>query len=417
MNTNLKLSGFRNLIALVLLLPSLLAQTPLLRDKPTPLRDLTGGEEHVYQLTLAAEEFVNLTVAYQRLLVSITLNDPNSKPMAEWSAGTDTVNQPEFAIIAPAAGQYQLILRAHSAATDVGPYQITVNAWRAATERDRQYAKARGLVLEGIALSNRAAAEARQQALGKYREALLLWRASGELRQELALFRLMSHTHYLMDEHHRALELAQEMLSKARTAGWRDLELKALTDIGEAQYSLNDYQAAQRTLELALTLSRTIPDRASELWALTTLSQASNFLGQIQAAFTYAQAALKIAREIADRNLEANNLNTLAVLSNATGEPDQAVAYYQQSLALLRQLGDWDAEAWVKLNLANVQLRRGELQQALDLNRQSQIHAHTTGRQATEGRAFGQLADIPFSWGITFLRRPISNSRSRSTAR
>ncbi len=362
-------------------------------DKPVT-KKLIGGEQQVYQLTLAAEDYVNLTVAYQGIIVAVTLNDPTGKPLAAWSGGNDTVNTAEIAIIAPATGDYELILRGRGATTDTGSYQLEVKSLHPATVQDRQYATAQGLNLEGRALSDLNTAESRRQALGKFQQSLSLWRSMGELRQELTLLSLIANIHRLLDEHRRALELVQEMLTKSRAAGFRDMELKALTYVGALQNYTNDYPAARQTLELALPLSRELKDRSSEILTLNLLGSAFTSMGQVYIAIDYYQQSLKIAREIGDRYTEATILNSLASRSTAIGEPDQAMAYYQKTLALCRQLGDRDAEAWVRLNLGTAQLRRGELQQAFDNVRQSQTHLHTAGRPAAEARALELLGQL-----------------------
>ncbi len=357
-------------------------------------RDLKGSEQHLYQITLPAETYLNLTIKYQGQITSISLNDPQGQPLLERGGGTETLGEAEVAVIAPTMGNYQLIVRGRGTAKDTGTYTLEVKVLHAATEQDRQYTRAHRLTEEGNSLNILRTAEARRQALAKFREALSLWRASGELRQEFEALRLIADTHYVLGEFRPAMEAAQEMLTKARTARLKDLELKSLKYVGLLQNSLNDYQASRKTLEQALVLSRELHERLEERAILSGLGIAVAALGQRHLAIGYYQEALKIAREIGDRSGEATMLRNLAVRYEGIGEPDQAVAYFQQALALRRELGLRDAEATTLLDLSRMQMRLGEFQQSLELAGQSRTLLRAAGRKDDEAFTLEHLGQV-----------------------
>ena len=191
---------------------------PHATDKPVTQK-ISGSEQKVYQIVLAAEEYLHLNVVYQGLIVAVTINDLNGKPLSESGGGVDTVATAEIAIIAPAAGIYQLTIQGRGAAADKGSYKLEVKALRPATDQDRLYATAQRTTLEGNRLYNLRTVESRRQALGKFQEALQLWRVSQELRKEIEVLDRIGVIHLLLGETRRAQELAQEMLSKSRQAG------------------------------------------------------------------------------------------------------------------------------------------------------------------------------------------------------
>jgi len=351
-------------------------------------RELKGGEEHRYPLSLAAGEFVNVEVVAQGITPQVLLLDAQGQSLAFGRFERDVSSAPELAFLTSATAAYQLVLRTAGPATKAGKYTLTVNALRAATEQDRHYAAAHQLSQAGVELIYKRTAEGRRQGLVKIQEALPHWQASGVLTAELEARRIISDTRFVLGEFRPALAMAKELLAKAQSAGLRRWELTGLKYVGALHNSLNDYASAQQTLEQALVLSRALRERLEERAILNSLGIAVAQLGLPHTAIRYYQESLVIAREIRDRAGEATLLRNLAVRYQDIGEPEQALSLLQQSLTLRRELGLRDTEATAMLELSRLQLRLGEMQAAVELASQAQEKLRAAGRQDDEASAF-----------------------------
>lgn len=376
-------------------LTPLVAQIPLPRipDKPITQK-LTDGEQQAYQLSLTAGEYLSLAVKYEGIRLSATLQDMQGAPLATWAGGVDTIGNFEAAIIAPATGNYQLVLRGSGTATTAGSYTVTVKALRAATAADHRAAAASRLMLEGQALYDQRTGESRRKALAKYEEVLPLWRANQDAAKEIDTLETIALLHRLLGEPRRGMGVAQEMLPLARQHQLRAKELTALRMIGSLHLFLDEYQDAQTILEQALTLSRTLQDRQMEQSTLNALGVAVASLGQGQTAIGYYQQALQLAQATRDRGSEAGILSNLGTRWSELGEPERALTAYQQSLALYRQLANRDGEARALRRLSTMQLLRGEIQQSLDYARQSLTLAQTASNRPNEAMALQQLGHL-----------------------
>jgi tetratricopeptide (TPR) repeat protein len=234
-------------------------------------RELQGGEEHRYPLRLASGDYVNVAVVSQGLAPQLLLLDAQGQSLAFGRFVRDVSSAPELAFLAPAAGEYQLVLRVAGPASKAGKYTLTVNALGVATEQDRHYATAHQLSQAGVELIYKRTAEGRRQGLAMMLEALSNWRASGALPAELEAMRTIADTHFVLGEFHPALAMARELLAKAQSAGLRRWELTGLKYVGALHNSLNDYASAQQTLEQALPLSRELRERLEERAILNSL--------------------------------------------------------------------------------------------------------------------------------------------------
>ncbi|MFN0120148.1 MAG: CHAT domain-containing tetratricopeptide repeat protein [Blastocatellia bacterium] len=355
-------------------------------------RALNGGDQHLYQITLAADDYLNLALSHRGIVVTARLIDTDGQPLVAWPGGTETTEATELAIIAPRAGSYRLVLQGTGAGA--GAYTVEVKTRRPATAEDRQRATARRLTLDGAALVSQRTAASRREALVKFGEAVTLWRAIGDARPEFDTLRLLADLHFALAEYRQAMDRSGEMQALARRAGGPDLELIALKNIGVLHNSLSEYPAARRTLEQVLARSRETRDRLTERVALNSLGVAAAAMGERRLAIEYYQQALLIAREIQDRAGEATMLRNLGIRYEGIGEPILAMDHYQQALALRRQLGARDPIATTMLDLARMFRRQGDLQQALDLAGQALVILRDSGRQESIGLALEHLSVI-----------------------
>ncbi|WP_199320190.1 tetratricopeptide repeat protein, partial [Leptolyngbya sp. FACHB-261] len=179
------------------------------------------------------------------------------------------------------------------------------------TTQDGRRAAAQRAFAEGQRLRQQGTAEALRQAIVKYEEALLLWRAVGD----------------------------------------RSGEAATLNSIGLVYDSLGDKQQALSYYNQALPLRRAVGDRSGEATTLNNIGLVYDSLGDKQQALSYYNQALPLRRAVGDRSGEATTLNNIGLVYNSLGDKQQALSYYNQALPLRRAVGDRSGEATTLNNI------------------------------------------------------------------
>ena len=138
-------------------------------------RELTGGQSHSYQMTLAAGQYVRLAVDQRGIDVVARLFGLDGKQIAEFDneirlQGVETVSW-----VAEVAGSYRLDLLARYKNSAAGQYEIRVDELRVATDDDRTLHEALKLNTEFFILGR----------AGKYDEAQPLGERILKIRERI----------------------------------------------------------------------------------------------------------------------------------------------------------------------------------------------------------------------------------------
>jgi CHAT domain-containing protein/tetratricopeptide (TPR) repeat protein len=394
---------------------------------PPVERALQTGEPHLYQATLAAGEYLNLVIAYQGLSLAVTLNGPDGQPVAVAGGTPETMDSAEIAVIAPAAGTYQLRLSGRGTETATGKYQLAVKAWRAATERDQQAVVAQRLYLEAEQLYYQQTSESRRQALAKFEAALPSWRAAANPAGEAKTLRSVGLVLGKLGESAKALAPLEQARTLARAGGDREAEAEALLGLGRELFKLGKVQPAREHYSQLIEVSRAAAYRNGELHGLIGFGQASAPLGRAAALESY-QQAMALARELGDRQSILIILNELANLHQINGEPDQAIAAYQQALALINQGSEIGNAATLLFNLGATHFSLNQFQPALDYEQRALALYRQAGNRSGESLALMGIGNLNLRLGEVsaasqFLQQSleislqIGNQRNEAIAR
>jgi CHAT domain-containing protein len=335
-------------------------------------REIGGEETHEHRIELPAASYARVTVEQAAIDVALELRGPDGAVLARVdSPGGHRV--PELlSWIAPAAGAYRLLVRAHDPQTPRGSYAVTLEEVRPAVPGD-----------EARVATERAAADARQRSFSER-----------------------------VEDKRKALEDLQRVLAAWQTAGDRTEEARTLNDLADLQLRLGDPPAARALLAEVLQIGGDLdgggPRGRERARALNQLGmvEGNREGGKIRALELY-NRALALCREIGDRACEAEALYSLGVLRADEGDSAAALDSYEQAralqeaggmpaeqaftlaaiglikrdrgdaagalacfsrgLELARLSGDRSAEAYLLYSTGSFQLRRGELQRSVEL--------------------------------------------------
>ena len=211
--------------------------------------------------------------------------------------------------------------------------------------------------------------------VGHLRAAEAAAEALGDDIQRAVVAGHLAHTHWLMGQHERTIELSRHELELIRGASELGLEALAHFQMGEARYSRGEYEQAAELLDRALELRAKDPHPPRHLVAPLEVtarrwrSQALVELGRFEVAARLAREAMEIARARNHPYALANAMNAWGFLCRRQGNFAAAIPVLEEGLHLSRTLGFQDFVMTLGALLAEVLAetgRTGEAQALLD---------------------------------------------------
>lgn len=401
-------------------------------------REMRGGEEHAYQLTLSAGQYARIELEQKGIDVVLALFGADNKQIVKvdnnlsGSSGLEVVS-----LVAEVSGIYVFTVSSLEEGASPGRYELRIDELRTATEQDRTRVAAERSYLIAAQLQGERTRESRGKAIQQYSEALRLMRAAGDRRGEAMTLTNMGQLHNQLDEPQKALDHLGQAVTVWRAIGNRHLEamtlslngrvyfamgetLKALDsfnlalpvmravgdqsgaavtymEIGTVYRLLGELQQALDNYLQALPLMRIVGDRRNEAIVLNNLGTVYNLIGDTPKAFHYYEQALPLTQATNFPSLRAVTLNNMSSAYNLLNEPTKALKHLDQALALTKEIGDRRTEAAVLTHTGTAYSLSGEKSKAIDyLERALQLRVAVTDRQgeATTLNHFGRAFDL-----------------------
>ena len=331
------------------------------------VRDMRGGEQHGYQLSLNAGQYVRVVLEQKGIDVVLTLLGADGKPLVEVDNNlSGTRGMEVVSLVADVSGSYVLNVRSLEKGASAGRYEIRIEDLRTATEADRKRVTAERSYFAAAQLQAQRTGESRRKALEQYGEALRLMREAGDQRGEAMTLTNMATIYNVLSEQQTALDHLKQALVVWHAIGDRHLE--ALTHLINARvfYTVGEPQKSLESCSLALPVMREFGDQSGEAGTLTQIGSDYRSLGESQKALDYFAEALPLWRSVGDRRNGATVLNNMGTVYNLLGAPQKALYYFEQVLPLVRAIGDRRVEAATLINMGNVYTLLGRPEKALE---------------------------------------------------
>jgi len=112
-------------------------EIPILHVDAPIERDLQGGDEHAYRLSLGGGQYAALVVEQRGIDVVVRVSGQDGKLLAEFDTERRKEGNERFGLTSEPATEYRLIVRAKYPKDPTGKYQVRVEEIRPATEQDR----------------------------------------------------------------------------------------------------------------------------------------------------------------------------------------------------------------------------------------------------------------------------------------
>ncbi|HEX7317468.1 MAG TPA: CHAT domain-containing protein [Pyrinomonadaceae bacterium] len=331
-------------------------------------RELNGGQAHVYEFSLAADQYLRVVVEQRGIDVVVRLFAPGGETLIEIDNPNGTHGLEPLSFVANATGSYRLEVLALKDAAP-GRYEVRVEELRAVSTDDKRriagefQAAADKLLEEQTADSALASAPL-------YEQALLLWHSVGDAVKQVDVLNTLGNVYRNNFTEGQQVDVKsityyERALPLARAAGYQLGAARALYNIALHQTALGEYRRALDYANESLALVRALGNRKREATVLGWVGTIHYALGEPQQALDYFLQSLELARAERDFGEQARALTEVLLFYVYLGDGEKAFAYAEELLALYDQQRA-EPSADVLVNVGITYSRFGEWSKALD---------------------------------------------------
>ena len=364
-------------------------------------REMRGGEEHKYQVSVSAGQYARIALEQKGIDVVLVLSGVDGKPLVEVDNNlSGTRGMEVVSLLAEVNGTYVLNVRSLEKGASAGRYELRLEDLRTATEADRTRVAAERSYFAAAQLQNQRTGESRRKAIEQYGEALRLMRKAGDRRGEAMALTNMGTIYNLLSDQQKALNHLDVARSVWHTIGDRHLEAITLLISARVYYALGEPHKVLEFCTQALPVMREVGDRSGEAGTFTLIGVVYRLLGEPQIALDHFAQALPLYRAAGDRRNEAAVLNNMGTVYNLLGDPQKAFHYFQQVLPIVRAIGDRRVEAVTLTNMGHIYTFLDQPKDALPLLDQALTLTRELGDRRLEaavlthtGTAYSSLGD------------------------
>ncbi len=379
-------------------------------------RELASGQIHVYQITLAAEEYVRVIVDERGIEVVLTLLAPDRTQLADSHAargpGANAVS-----IVAEVSGTYRLEVHALRKDAAAGRYEVRVAERRLATEKEKKQFAGEKAYREGVELNKKGAAEERRLAIVKLEQAANLWREIEDRKGEIKALAAIGQASEWFGELQSANLCYQRAIQIAQSLGDPRAEANLHFTMGRIHILTGDRQEALNAFHRASQLFQQTSAKLGEALVLASTGTTYLALGELQRALEYHERALPTFSSLKHLPNESISHTHLGVIYLRMGDRQKALDAFNQALAIIRKISFPSQEVRVLTRLGDFHLSAGDKREALDFYTQALKIAQAGGFRIDEAILLRSIGDVAFLNGdgeqaLDFLDRALSRFRS-----
>jgi CHAT domain-containing protein len=355
---------------------------------------------HEHRIELRAVSYARVTVEQAAIDVALELRGPDGAVLARVdSPGGHRV--PELlSWVAPAAGVYRLLIRAHDPQAPRDTYTLGLDEVRPAAAGDEARVAVERAAADARQRSFSERVEDKRKALEDLEQVLAAWRAAGDRLGEARTLNDRGDLQARLGDNEGALASLPQALEIARALGDRREQARALNLLGLVQRRMGVDRA--RVLELysaSLRLWREVGDRVGEQDVLYNLGVLNADMGDSAAAFGDYRQALELSRAARQPAGQAFALAAIGLIQRDRGDTAGALDCFTQGIDLARRSGDRSAEAYLLYSTGSFHLHRGELQPAIELFTEALGLYRAQGDRIQEARVLTSLGSANVSLG------------------
>lgn len=314
-------------------------------DEVIQQRHMDAGETHLYELTLAAQQYARIVVEQKAIDLVVSIEAPDKSLYRQIDSPNGFYGPEIISIVASVRGTYAIKVYSDNKLL-AGDYKLRVEGPRTATSSDELRVTAERIFSEAQKLRMEAggADEKLVSAIEKYNEARARWSELGDLREQgyclantARIFRIRNQIpsnpdHLRQDYLEQALNYFGEALSVLRQAPDIPGQAFVLNEIGATHREFGDQREAITSYERALQLRLDIGDRFGQAQIYNNLGLTNSYIGYQPKALEYYANALSIWRDLGIRHDEMNTLVNAGKANAEMGDLAVALSQFQAVL-------------------------------------------------------------------------------------
>lgn len=359
-------------------------------------RDLSAGENELYEISLSKDQLVRLSIDKGDLALALVIYDPAGKKLFEQvSHGHELL---DVSVVTDAAGPHRLEVHSLEPNDARRNYEIKVEPPRAATVQDRKDFAAQQAIASASLRRADWTERSLRQAIENYDEAAHLCQASGNLRSASLALIEAGEVCFALGEYREALKRQQNAAEIARRARAKLEESKAQAQIGLLQSYLGNNDDGQKqilgTLDfLAEPNGANHPGSVKQAYAeaLSNLGEINYSKGDMVKSLTHFEQALKLFLEVEDRKGQARVHLFKGYIAGGLGEPEKAVTEISQALDLYRAVANKQGEGLSLTALGLSHSVKRDEEHAIKMHREASEIFRAIGDRQSEGIALNGL--------------------------
>ncbi|MEN3326598.1 MAG: hypothetical protein V7638_1405, partial [Acidobacteriota bacterium] len=360
----------------------------------TVRRELTAGGKDVFGINVGAGKLIRFSIDKGDLGLSTVLYGPTGTRLLEHiSQDFETV---EISFLADSAAVYRIELQSRENVQTPKPYELTVQALRSITRRDRKDSEARQAMARADVLRANWTEASLYQVSESYDAAASIWVSvqdfSGAARATLK----SADVHFLLSNYSKAAERYQKAVSLAAKTHDRVTQAMALSQLGRVYSNRGDNSSAEQYIEKALDLLQrssgsTVVVRNATGTALSALGEVIYAKGNLPKASEQFAHALELLDR--DRNSQANVHMFVAYIAGAS-RPEKAKSEILQALSLYQATNNKDGEGLALVGLGLYYSSIGKEDPAVTYHRRAIENFRSTGDRQSQAVAFNAVGQV-----------------------
>jgi CHAT domain-containing protein/Tfp pilus assembly protein PilF len=326
--------------------------------------ELAGGQARRYLVKLKAEQFARFVVEQRGVDVVLRVFAADNTLLARANDTEVAVGSEQVAVLAEAAGVYELEIQAVEEA-EVGRYVVRLAEVRAPTPQDRSGIAAERILLDANRLLLERTAESRRLAIRKYEEAATHFYQAGDRASEAAAIAQIGTVHLWMGNRQEAQTYFNRALQLQRETRNHTGEARVLNGLGRLFAQMGEWQASLDHHRQALALRRAAGDPVRTMISLDNIGAVYAELGESRKALDYYRQAFAILSETNSPRLRAKLVGDIGRVYEAIGEKQKALEHYERALSLRRKRNNHGGSALMLQRIGLLRASAGEFQPAL----------------------------------------------------
>ena len=371
------------------------------QSNPTPLelgktieRELSGGQTHVFSITLAAGQYAHAVAIQHGIDVVVVFRSPDGQKIVTLDTPSSELGPEPVSVLADVGGTYLLEVTSLDNDAPKGRYRVKLEELRSATPQDKSRITAQQTFTEAKPFRNQRTRESYRKAIQKYLEALAIWRDVNDVQMKAYTLNEMGLIYGDIGEYQKGLDAYAEAHTLYTQLG--DWKSAASMDVNSA-WIYNELGDNQKALDLYLQVQE-IQQAKDKTYVdpvlLSNIGATYGQLRQFQTALDFHLRVLAIRRGGSSARGLAITLNNIAHCYQNLGDRAKALDYYLQAFNLMPRLGNPFYTATTLHNLGISYRNLGQIDKALDYFNEALVLRQTIGDQNGEAVTQSELARL-----------------------